>query len=1053
MPMFDDPGSMGERRVSFHLASAVVRSMNDPSVWDSRAGGGGGGSGGGSRNFEFESIGVDGEVEEIHVQRLDDTTFDDLNFFGMEDDGSELGAAINPGAEVKKKTVGTGHLTATANHRQGRSASVGSVGNTDSTGSINSNGGRLLDYPSVPARGGGDGPLRVTVKKEALTASASARDVVGMSVFNPDGRLPTFSTPMEEFLNRQLEAAEHFIRCDGAGAGVARASSSSSTHMHAARGAGVFPLALDPATRDTVNPDQDVHMCKEEGLHDTAFPGAKGGRSAHNSVGLVGGGYGRLDDGAQQQSCGIDASEPDEEDSSASEYEPPREEKEKATKVTRKTGRRARGGVGAAMRPPAKAGDGLARAAERRSGGGVGAAGAIGSGTLKRQTSEDVAARLPLQVLEHFYHVPLNIAAQELNVSLTMLKKLCRAYGVKRWPHRQVSSLDKTIARLENKIKARRDGGKDAPSLSRKLSQGKKRRSVIIKTASAGLEADVLNTIFTCRPGDIDEDLLLESSDVAKAVGKLTPRRGSGSGHHAKVDSEEDDENDGGGDNGEEGSCFTRKSSPPSGGASSNKKPASRGLVKTAAPRSSASFSSSSSSSSSIPSSCKKPSSGRGSAKVSESLHPPAFEPAGPFSTTFSNRVKKADSKAAETKATSVKRHKKGGGGVAPAAIKGGKGVTATSAAAAPTLPKGKSTVKLSLRDLNAPGSSSNGAGGGVVSMVDGSLSGGCPSPTFPFGVSPGGGVAPMAGYSGIFGMGLGAPPAVTGGGSRGVGYMSTAQGAVSYARESAAEQSNNEVAAHIEGSQRRTAGWHGVAAEKQAASFVDWRLGRAMTPQVGPAWQLSASDVAGSDSSTMASTADLFTSKLRLEPPPQGQLTSSPSLPPLPPGIHAYMQQHQFPGQQHQHPHHHFHHLNWVQATYAGPPQQPHAFAMDAMSPVVPGAGGHAGGGHGPPAVSKTADGGDETEAGMAAARGTATSGGTGGGVCGGGGDGDVAAGGGAAGAATGNNSGDSATAARAGVRRTGYMSFLLHQSPNCPPFKSDPPPPPPLAASSADT
>ncbi|CAM9395848.1 unnamed protein product, partial [Discosporangium mesarthrocarpum] len=72
--------------------------------------------------------------------------------------------------------------------------------------------------------------------------------------------------------------------------------------------------------------------------------------------------------------------------------------------------------------------------------------------------------------LEKFYHVPLNHAARELNVSLTMLKKLCRQYGVKRWPHRQVSSLNKTISRLQGKISTRRDG-KDVPPLRKKLEQ------------------------------------------------------------------------------------------------------------------------------------------------------------------------------------------------------------------------------------------------------------------------------------------------------------------------------------------------------------------------------------------------------------------------------------------------------------------------------------------------------------------------------------------------------------------------------------------------------
>lgn len=85
--------------------------------------------------------------------------------------------------------------------------------------------------------------------------------------------------------------------------------------------------------------------------------------------------------------------------------------------------------------------------------------------------------------------------------------------------------MDKTIARLQDKIAARGDDGKDAPTLTRKLEQGMKRRSVIIKTASAGLDADVLNTIFTSRPGEMDEDMLLESSNVAEAVGKIKMRR------------------------------------------------------------------------------------------------------------------------------------------------------------------------------------------------------------------------------------------------------------------------------------------------------------------------------------------------------------------------------------------------------------------------------------------------------------------------------------------------------------------------------------------------
>lgn len=43
------------------------------------------------------------------------------------------------------------------------------------------------------------------------------------------------------------------------------------------------------------------------------------------------------------------------------------------------------------------------------------------------------------------YHLPLNDAAKELEICTTVLKKICRKNGVKRWPYRQVNSLNNVI--------------------------------------------------------------------------------------------------------------------------------------------------------------------------------------------------------------------------------------------------------------------------------------------------------------------------------------------------------------------------------------------------------------------------------------------------------------------------------------------------------------------------------------------------------------------------------------------------------------------------------
>lgn len=41
-----------------------------------------------------------------------------------------------------------------------------------------------------------------------------------------------------------------------------------------------------------------------------------------------------------------------------------------------------------------------------------------------------------------------------MGISATTLKRLCRHYGIKRWPFRQISGIDRTVARLEAELEA-----------------------------------------------------------------------------------------------------------------------------------------------------------------------------------------------------------------------------------------------------------------------------------------------------------------------------------------------------------------------------------------------------------------------------------------------------------------------------------------------------------------------------------------------------------------------------------------------------------------------
>ena len=42
--------------------------------------------------------------------------------------------------------------------------------------------------------------------------------------------------------------------------------------------------------------------------------------------------------------------------------------------------------------------------------------------------------------LAQHFHLPINAAAKELGICPTVLKKICRRNGMRRWPHRKVGS-------------------------------------------------------------------------------------------------------------------------------------------------------------------------------------------------------------------------------------------------------------------------------------------------------------------------------------------------------------------------------------------------------------------------------------------------------------------------------------------------------------------------------------------------------------------------------------------------------------------------------------
>ncbi|RAW38492.1 hypothetical protein PC110_g5270 [Phytophthora cactorum] len=60
-----------------------------------------------------------------------------------------------------------------------------------------------------------------------------------------------------------------------------------------------------------------------------------------------------------------------------------------------------------------------------------------------------LSRELTLEELRPYFGRPIVEVAREFGICTTFLKKICRRCGIKRWPHRQIRSLNRTIQMLE----------------------------------------------------------------------------------------------------------------------------------------------------------------------------------------------------------------------------------------------------------------------------------------------------------------------------------------------------------------------------------------------------------------------------------------------------------------------------------------------------------------------------------------------------------------------------------------------------------------------------
>ncbi|XP_061346026.1 protein RKD5-like [Gastrolobium bilobum] len=71
----------------------------------------------------------------------------------------------------------------------------------------------------------------------------------------------------------------------------------------------------------------------------------------------------------------------------------------------------------------------------------------------KKRAPSNHVAKISLSDLVKYFDMPIVEASRNLNVGLTVLKRKCREFGIPRWPHRKIKSLDSLIHDLQEEAK------------------------------------------------------------------------------------------------------------------------------------------------------------------------------------------------------------------------------------------------------------------------------------------------------------------------------------------------------------------------------------------------------------------------------------------------------------------------------------------------------------------------------------------------------------------------------------------------------------------------
>ncbi|KAM0866680.1 hypothetical protein ACQ4PT_042467 [Festuca glaucescens] len=97
----------------------------------------------------------------------------------------------------------------------------------------------------------------------------------------------------------------------------------------------------------------------------------------------------------------------------------------------------------------------------------------------QRRAQREYIASLTLGDIAQYFHLPIREASRTLRIGLSILKKKCRQYGIPRWPHRKIKSLDSLIQDLEYVLNdTEKDGGEQEEQMEKEEEKDDAMRSL-----------------------------------------------------------------------------------------------------------------------------------------------------------------------------------------------------------------------------------------------------------------------------------------------------------------------------------------------------------------------------------------------------------------------------------------------------------------------------------------------------------------------------------------------------------------------------------------------